>query len=86
MDQTIKIVSVDADKIQFVIYDNPTDYPGQIVVRPWYIAPGVPMPISYHWTFQTVEAARRAILGFRPWAICFVRNSEDEPQIVETWW
>lgn len=90
VEQEIIIEGDDVDCVQFVIYDNPTDYHGMVIVRPWCVKndanPGEPIFINYHWTFKTVAAARKAILKFRPWATHYARDPKDEPQIVEMWW
>lgn len=66
----------------YVIFDNPTDRPGKIVVRRFVIKANEVIPtldVSEH---TSLEAAR----GSLPFGlVCIDRNPEDEKQIVESW-
>lgn len=72
----------------FVVYDNPIDFPGQVVVRRQavttdgeIVADAMPL-----WVGRTVEGARRAIAmvpGCRRQRMA--RHPHDEPRIVEIW-
>jgi len=67
----------------WVIFHNPTDYPGKYVVRVQRAGPGTltndPMPRA---VVNTLEAARAAIPS---WCVCLGRKLDDVPQIVEVW-
>ena len=68
----------------FVVYENPSDYPGQFVVRRWgnCIVPDArpdPMPLI---VADSLNVARAAI---PPWAVCLQRCDEDDPAIREVW-
>lgn len=64
----------------WTIYDHPRDFPGHFVIRVWYGAFVTPEI----WLRPTLEAAREVV-----WAngggFCFLRDPNDEPQIVESW-
>ena len=63
----------------WVIYDNPTDFPGKFVVRKWIgeAADKEPLIVA-----DTLEEARKAL----PKHIVRLMPSEgDDPKIVETW-
>lgn len=60
------------------IYNNPEDYPGQFVARLW----DLDKPTRYAIVANTLEAIRAAIPDGM---ICFRRDQNDDPCIVESW-
>lgn len=71
----------DLDIPAFVIYNRPTDFPLNVVVRIWDLWKG---PSTMAVLVNSIEEARKFIPG---WAIVRIPNRNDpiEPQIVETW-
>jgi hypothetical protein len=68
---------------QFVIYFNPTDYPGQYVVRRWEISTeGLRPDPEPRAVVSSLAAARAAV---PPGFVGFGRFPGDEPQVVEVW-
>lgn len=71
---------------QYVIYDHPTDYPDNFVVRRWIVKPGQffadpePMALTY-----TLEAARIAIEAMAPGLARIEPHPDDDPKIAEVW-
>lgn len=68
----------------WVVYENPSDYPGKFVVREWRA--GDPQT-NYARVAPTVvcdslEAARAAV---PPKKVCIGRCEQDDPCIVEVW-
>lgn len=68
----------------FVIYKNPSDFPGRYVVRRWVVTAGggmlaetVPMAVENN----LFDARKRIPLGLS----MLSRNPEDDPVIVEVW-
>jgi len=70
------------EMVQYAIYENPSDFPGQFVVRKWIISAGEAVPTNEHWTAKTLEEARGHV---PPWLACLTRSPEDDPVIVEVW-
>jgi hypothetical protein len=68
------------DLIIWTIYESPSDYPGQFVVRPTSVRHE--SPFLNHMLAHDLEAARRLI---PPGTVCFERSETDDPVIVETW-
>jgi hypothetical protein len=73
-----------------VVYDNPTDFPGKIVLRrsTVYMSPaeGSTVVVSPEQvTFDTLDEARHWIRQTYPHLTVLSRHPGDEPQIVETW-
>lgn len=74
--------AVDPERLpMWVVYDNPKDYPGQVIARLWYSLPAAePTQIVMIASLQTIAAALSSHgfsnIGRRPW---------DEPHIVEVW-
>ena len=66
----------------WVIYRNPTDYPGNYVVRKWYIRTDGVRPDDKITVTDTIEQARAAI---PPYLYCLKRSDEDVYCIVESW-
>jgi hypothetical protein len=77
---------IDGDVVRmFVIYDNPTDYPGFFVLRGFSIVSGNPDPVPDDHVLKWPS-----IRGPRAWCrlrglVRLERNPGDEPQIVEVW-
>jgi hypothetical protein len=70
----------------YSIYQNPRDYPGKIVVRGTTIAGGTCEPDETAvYIGESLNDARAVIEALDPNLICFPRDENDEPQIVETW-
>lgn len=72
----------------WVIYDNPTDYPGKFVAREWRLVYGNPNPVPMEppIVVDSLEAARTAIQFAS--GMLLVRLAPmpgDDPKIVETW-
>ena len=67
----------------FVVYENPSDYPGQVVVRQCFVRDGEWLPaILPHAVVETVDEARDRI----PKGLaCVPRSPQDDPVIVEVW-
>lgn len=68
----------------WVIYKNPSDFPGLFVVRRWESFYGIGNPIAdpVCRTAETLEAARNLI----PDGLVLVaRSPEDDPAVLETW-
>lgn len=69
----------------FCVYFDPTDYPGQYVVREWvlgqYHAGFAPLPTP-HAVGPTLHAVRATI---PPGLACLPRDPADDPVIVEVW-
>ena len=68
--------------IQWVIYFDPSDYPGKYVARKWIVASGRIAATQVSYMSDSLEDARRHIpdgmfnLG---------RFANDDPKIVEVW-
>jgi hypothetical protein len=71
---------------QWVVYDNPTDYPGMFVAREWIIGRGTMRPSEVTpYVDPYLENVRRFIAAVAPGSFCITRSPEDDPTIVETW-
>lgn len=69
---------------QWVIFFNPTDYPGKYVLRRFQVGPGTVTPEAEpDGVFETLEDAREVFRGST--LVRIERDPNDEPQIVETW-
>jgi hypothetical protein len=68
------------------VYENPSDYPGKIVVRVAVITGGgarpMPLPLA---VCDTLDEARASIEEHHPGLIRMHRMPGDDPVIVETW-
>lgn len=78
---------------QWVIYDNPRDFPGMFVAREWLIGPVAdrggavavrPSEVTPY-VDPYLENCRRFIQTVAPGSFCLMRSPEDDPTIVETW-
>jgi hypothetical protein len=66
----------------FVIYENAQDYPAKFVVRRFVIENDMAIPTNLHWIGETLEEARKSL---PPHCARLERDTNDEPQIVESW-
>lgn len=74
------------DLHQWVVYDNPLDFPGMYVAREWLIGPaGLRASEVTPYVDPYLENVRRFILTVAPGSVCLMRSEEDDPTIVETW-
>lgn len=64
-----------------VIYRNPRDYPGRVVVRAWYGS--LPGPSAI--VLGTVPEARQLLHDYDPSLVCIPRAPSDDACIVECW-
>ena len=70
--------------VQYVIYDHPTDFPDDFVVRRFYIGLGIPMPeLPIVGTAKTIEEARKWVPDSHSY--CIQRLEQDDPNIAEVW-
>ncbi len=69
----------------FVVYESPSDYPGEIVVRRFTAEGGQPAPQKLVYRGTSLEDARETILKLVPHALRFARELSDERQIFECW-
>lgn len=72
------------DKLEmYVIYDHPKDFPVNFVVRCWIVDEGkVKAKKRAHAIVESLKEARKSIpFGFIP----IMRDSDDDPTIVEVW-
>jgi hypothetical protein len=67
---------------QWVVYENPRDYPGKFVVRRWLIGPGTITPVAAVEVTDTLDEARAAVPDG---LFCTPRMPDDDPCIVEVW-
>lgn len=67
---------------QWVVYFNPSDYPGKWVVRKFTIVAGrIEASDALHVCSSCSEARENIPLGLA----CIPRHAQDEPHIVEAW-
>lgn len=70
----------------FTVYEDPKDYPGQIVVRGFTIQQHDVRPDKEAlYVGPDIMAAREKIIEVHPGAYRLNRQPGDEPQIVEVW-
>lgn len=66
----------------WVVYDNPSDFPGFFVARKFAIINGREVPTAERLLERDIHAIRRAL----PRGLCPIkRHPSDDPVIVETW-
>lgn len=66
----------------FVIYFNPSDYPGRYVLRQWIIDSNQIIPTTNVHIEDTIKKVRKHL----PKDVSIiVKNDMDDPCIVETW-
>jgi len=71
---------------QYVIYQNPIDFPGKVVARGFTIGPGWLEPDGGPlYVGTSLTDARIAIARRDPGLIRISAEYSDEPQIVEVW-
>lgn len=67
---------------QYVIYERPSDFPHQYVLRQWHIGAGTAESGKVLALGETAEEVRRSIpLG----AVSLGRHEGDDPVILEVW-
>lgn len=74
--------------IQFVIYDHPSDFPENFVVRRWLISggeDGIRIVHDETWICSTLAEAREIVATEFPGGYCLGRQADDDPVIVEVW-
>lgn len=67
---------------QWTIYERPSDYPDNFVVRAWYIFPGKAVPARMAIVVDSLEEAREMI---PEGCVCLGRAPTDDEAIVEVW-
>jgi len=67
---------------QYVIYNNPRDYPGKYVMRRWDIRAGEMIATDNMELAETLEEIRGKV---PPGLYCLERFEDDDPCIVEVW-
>jgi hypothetical protein len=67
----------------WTIYCRPSDFPNHYAVRQWWVAdPGVVVNHPIAVVCDTLDEAREQVPAG---CVCFNREHEDDPVIVETW-
>lgn len=66
----------------FCIYDSPDDFPGEFVVREWFIGANNKTAPGHAFTAPTLDGARALVPRGRVKTPPF---PEDDPKIVEVW-
>lgn len=69
----------------WTIYDHPSDFPDNYVVREFRIQAGSDPILGQAHLFLTLAEARDALQQLAPSAYCLARQPEDDPTVVETW-
>ena len=70
----------------YTIYDHPTDYPQDIVVKKWMVFKNIPEPVQdekFRALFQELDNARDFLKAMN--LTCIPRSAEDDFKIVESW-
>jgi hypothetical protein len=72
---------------QWIIYFNPSDYPGKYVVRGHDIVRGQLEPVARPHCFvcESLEEARERLLLAWPGLVCLARHPSDPLPVVEVW-
>lgn len=78
-------MNLDDELTMYVVYDSPTDYPCEWVVRRFTTRDSQAVPKELIYRGSNLGEARRAIVQAAPNAIRFNRDLSDERQIVECW-
>ena len=68
----------------WVIYDNPSDYPGKFVLRAQYVLPGNQVGVATEPT-AVCDSLMEARSWLPPGLYGQGRHPEDDPTIVEAW-
>ncbi len=71
--------------IYYVVYKNPSDFPGQIVVRKYSGLGTAETKPEEAQVFDSLKNARVYIQAYAPGFSCFTRHQDDDSVIVETW-
>lgn len=74
--------------VLFVVYDHPTDYPANVVVRAWHTGSWGTAPSDYCCVLDDLETVRRVFGGKCEPTLSFVRvepEPDDDPKIAEVW-
>lgn len=71
--------------VQYVIYENPHDFPDWFVVRKWHVSSAGLKMDDMVWICETLNEARDVIVVELIGGICVPRSDDDDPVIVETW-
>ena len=70
----------------WTVYERPSDFPNEFVVREWHVIGGKVTPVTTEaggaLTAPTLEQARALV---PPDCVCLTRHETDDPKIVETW-
>lgn len=67
---------------QYVIYQDPKDHPGKVIVRHWAIkSTGIKQGEA--WEFKSIAHARNHLRGMGLFVV--PRSPDDDPVVVETW-
>lgn len=69
----------------WVIYENPSDFPGLFVARKHEIRCGTHNPTEEYYTAKLLKILRVWVQGKSPGCIRIPRDSKDDPTIVESW-
>jgi len=70
----------------FAIYDRPTDFPQEIVVRTWYgLFPEPELCIREIWSESALEHIRQKLFFEFGVSCCLGRNDLDDSKIIESW-
>lgn len=69
----------------WTVYFDPSDQPGQYVVRPHHVADGVVTTSPDGWVRPTLDEARTVIDKCSPGLYRQDRSPDDDPAILETW-
>jgi hypothetical protein len=68
--------------LAWVIYEKPSDFSEQYVIRIHNITDEGLKPTHYFWVVDSIDKARACVPSY---LVRFVREEADEKQIVETW-
>jgi len=71
----------------YVLYKNPSDYPGKYVLRRWHIVPGNPEPVpqnDFLLVSENLETINEFILR-DPNLVWLQRHPTDDPCIMGVW-
>jgi hypothetical protein len=69
----------------WAIYDHPKDFPDSYVAREWRLDQGInPVASGNHMTSKVLDELRERIMK-AGCSLCFNRNENDDPVILETW-
>jgi hypothetical protein len=72
---------------QYVLYKNPSDYPGKFVLREWHIVHGNPNPVPVDKPVMiedNVDSIQK-LMDANPNLYWLQRSKDDDPCILGTW-